>query len=91
MRSISMATNKTPAHKRIKRAEIGRDDWKIKAMERREENEKLKQELQSKDRTLSALIDRNRELEDNLKTFNKRVLEQDKLIENLKKKPFKQG
>ena len=31
-----MATEKTPAHKRIRRAEQGRDEWKIKAQLRRE-------------------------------------------------------
>ncbi len=43
--SYQMATEKTPAHKRIKRAEIGRNDWKLKATERREEIVKLQKEL----------------------------------------------
>ncbi len=43
-----MATDRTPGHKRIKRAETGRDDWKMKATLRREENEKLTHELESK-------------------------------------------
>ncbi len=34
-----MATKRTPAHKRISRAEAGRDEWKLKAVERREEIE----------------------------------------------------
>jgi hypothetical protein len=40
-----MATKKTPAHKRISRAETGREEWKLKAIERREEIEKLKKNL----------------------------------------------
>ena len=50
--SYQMATEKTPAHKRIKRAEIGRNDWKLKATERREEIVKLQKELESKEKKL---------------------------------------
>jgi hypothetical protein len=50
-----MATDKTPDHKRIKRAEEGRDEWKMKAIARREENEKLKLELNEKETYLTRL------------------------------------
>jgi outer membrane murein-binding lipoprotein Lpp len=36
-----MATDKTPAHKRAARAEKRSNEWKMKAIERREENECL--------------------------------------------------
>jgi hypothetical protein len=52
-----MATEKTPAHKRIRRAEQGREERKIKAQLRREEKEKLNGELQSKEALISELID----------------------------------
>lgn len=40
-----MATEKTPAHKRVARAENSATQWKMKAIERREENEALKDKL----------------------------------------------
>lgn len=80
-----MATEKTPAYKRIQRAETGRDDWKMKALERREEVEKLKRELISKEKLLAEIINRNQELVINLKLSNEKINEQDKLIESLKK------
>lgn len=81
-----MATDKTPKHKRIKRAETGRDDWKQKATTRREENERLKHELASKNVVLLKAINENQELENKLIAACKKISEQDKLIENLKKK-----
>ena len=81
-----MATDKTPKHKRIKRAETGRDDWKQKATQRREENEKLKYQLESKEAVLSKTINEINELENKLIAANQKISEQDKLIENLKKK-----
>ena len=42
-----MATEKTPAYKRIARAEQSSVDWKMKALERREENERLKKCLKT--------------------------------------------
>ena len=84
-----MATDKTPKHKRIKRAETGRDDWKLKATIRREENEKLKYELKSNEEVLAKTIHKNHELEDGLIAANKKISEQDKLIESLKKKPVR--
>ncbi len=40
-----MVTNKTPAHKRILRAENSAAEWKMKAIERREAAEALKNQL----------------------------------------------
>jgi chromosome segregation ATPase len=40
-----MATDKTPAHKRISRAENSVAQWKMKAIERREAAEALKEQL----------------------------------------------
>lgn len=54
-----MATDRTPDHKRIKRAEEGREQWKIKALLRREENEELKLELDETADHLSRLSDHN--------------------------------
>jgi septal ring factor EnvC (AmiA/AmiB activator) len=84
-----MATDKTPTHKRIKRAEEGRDDWKMKATLRREENEKLKRDLETKEKSLSEIKVRNCELEDQLIASSKKISEQNKLIEVLKKKSIK--
>lgn len=40
-----MATDKTPAHQRISRAENSAAEWKMKAIERREAAEALKEQL----------------------------------------------
>lgn len=40
-----MATEKTPAHQRISRAENSAAEWKMKAIERREAAEALKNQL----------------------------------------------
>ena len=40
-----MATDKTPAHLRISRAENSAAEWKMKAIERREATEALKEQL----------------------------------------------
>ena len=81
-----MATDKTPPHKRIKRAEVGRDDWKIKATERREEIEKLKKELMSKEAALLQMMGQNQELKTALIKSDKQIQEQNKLIDTFKKK-----
>ena len=81
-----MATEKTPIHKRIQRAEQGKEEWKIKAQLRREENEKLKRGLKSKEAFISELIESNQAFKDQLDLFQKKIEEQDMLIEKLKKK-----
>lgn len=81
-----MATDKTPIHKRIRRAEQGRDQWKNKAQLRREENEKLKREVETKAIHLDELIDENQKVKNQLKIFQKQIRTQEKLIETLKKK-----
>ena len=42
-----MATDKTPVHKRISRAENSSTEWKMKAIERREAAEALKEQLET--------------------------------------------
>jgi hypothetical protein len=81
-----MATEKTPVHKRIKRAEQGRDQWKNKAQLRREENEKLKRDLECKRIHISELIEENQAANDQLALYRKETKEQEKLIASLKKK-----
>jgi hypothetical protein len=81
-----MATDKTPKHKRIKRAETGRDDWKVKAIERREENEKLRKELQSKEDILLKTQNQIQDLEVKLILQSEKISEQDAMIANFKKK-----
>jgi hypothetical protein len=81
-----MATEKTPAHKRIKRAESGRDNWKIKALERREEIEQLKQELASKEAKISNLVDLNNQKNEKLTEAEKRIHVLEKENEYIKKK-----
>lgn len=59
-----MATEKTPPHKRIERAEKSAVEWKMKAIERREEAEQLKRQL---DHANERLETHNKELNE-LKT-----------------------
>jgi len=61
-----MATEKTPPHKRIVRAEEGREGWKAKALERREEVQRLTLELARKDERISTL---STELKEQKKQF----------------------
>jgi archaellum component FlaC len=81
-----MATDKTPDHKRIKRAEEGRNEWKTKALYRREENEKLKSELDKKTERSNDLYGQNNKLKKELSEADKRIAKLEKEIEDLKKK-----
>lgn len=81
-----MASDKTPAHKRIVRAEAGRTDWKMKALQRREENEKLKLDLGTKENRLLNLADKAKKLEAELEEANKKITHQEQIIDDLKKK-----
>jgi len=82
-----MATDKTPAYKRVKRAEAGREEWKLKALLRREENEKLAIEVKSKENRLTDLYDQNISFKEKLAEANKKIDKLEKEIEILKKKP----
>jgi archaellum component FlaC len=84
-----MATDKTPNHKRIKRAEEGRDEWKMKALSRREENEKLRSELSEKAERLDCFFDENSKLKNELSEADKRIAKLEKEVEGLKKKASK--
>lgn len=81
-----MATDKTPNHKRIKRAEEGREEWKMKALLRREENEKLKSELDTTTERLDSLYDQNSRLKKELDEASKRIAKLEKEAEGFKKK-----
>lgn len=81
-----MATDKTPTHKRIKRAEEGRNEWKVKALERREENEKLRLELSATTERLDYLCEQNSKLKKELDEASKRVAKLEKESEVFKKK-----
>lgn len=81
-----MATERTPNHKRIKRAEEGRADWKVKALSRREENEKLKSELNEKAERLDNLSEQNSRLKKELDEASKRIAKLEKESEMFKKK-----
>jgi hypothetical protein len=85
-----MATNKTPADKRIRRAEQGREDWKIKAQLRREENVKLMHKLEKMKLSLSKLEEEKQKVKDQLASLQKKCEEQDEVIEKLKKKSSRQ-
>jgi predicted RNase H-like nuclease (RuvC/YqgF family) len=89
MREPHMATDKTPDHKRIKRAEEGRDEWKIKALSRREENEKLKIELNEKRTRLTTICEQNKSLKKELEESKKSIEKIEKELELFKKKVFK--
>ncbi len=81
-----MATDKTPDHKRIKRAEEGREEWKMKALSRREEIEKLKSELCNKTEYSDKLHNQNNNLKKELNEADKRIAKLEKEVEDLKKK-----
>lgn len=88
-KNFYMATEKTPDHKRIKRAEEGRDQWKIKALSRREENEKLKSELGEITKRRDCLCDQNSKLKEELDAASKRIAKLEKEAEVFKKKASK--
>jgi chromosome segregation ATPase len=56
-----MATDKTPAHKRISRAENSSTHWKMKAIERREKSEILKEQLETASKNIQL---KNAELDE---------------------------
>jgi predicted nucleic acid-binding Zn-ribbon protein len=73
-----MATDKTPVHKRISRAEKSAAEWKMKAIERREAAEALKEQLTTASENIQI---KNAELDD----ANKRRATQEKQIAELTK------
>jgi septal ring factor EnvC (AmiA/AmiB activator) len=85
---LYMATERTPDHKRIKRAEEGRDQWKVKALSRREENEKLKSALNKKTEDLDHLFEQNEKLKKGLNEAERRIAKLEKESELFKKKAF---
>lgn len=80
-----MVTDRTPPHKRIARAEKGRDDWKTKAITRREEAEKLKLDLELKETRLHYNNEQLKLLKEQLAAAELQISDQQKTIENLKK------
>src|SRR5438105_3479218 len=84
-RSLKMATERTPAHKRIVRAEQGRDDWKIKAIERHEEAMRLRFNLESRDAQVVAQQELIQDLRQQLADSNKVVSNLIREVESLKK------
>lgn len=84
-----MATDRTPTHKRISRAEAGRDEWRGKAIERREESERLKRELASKNAALELLDCKYKELQEQLKQAVENLSRKEEEVEVLKKKHFR--
>jgi chromosome segregation ATPase len=71
-----MATEKTPPHKRISRAEDSATQWKVKAIERREAAEALKGQLATASENVRT---KNAELEE----ANKRCANQEKQLREL--------
>lgn len=80
-----MATERTPDHKRIARAEQGRDDWKIKAIQRRAETVRLKFALESRDAQVAAQQELIQDLRQQLTDSNKVVSNLIREVEELKK------
>lgn len=76
----------TPLHKRVKRAEKSRDEWKVKAIERREESEKFRKIIQNKDEEIQILKNTIQQLNSDLKQKNAKVKEFSRSIDDLKKK-----
>lgn len=71
-----MATDKTPAHKRISRAENSAAEWKMKAIERRETAEALKEQLATASENVQI---KSAELDE----ANKRCASQEKQLNEL--------
>lgn len=76
-----MATDKTPEHKRISRAENSAAEWKMKAIERREAAEALKDQLETA--VKNAQI-KNAELDEANKRCSKLEKQLDELAGQLK-------
>ena len=70
---LRMATDKTPVHKRISRAESSAAEWKMKAIERREAAETLKEQLATASENIQI---KNAELDE----ANKRCADQEKQL-----------
>ncbi len=81
-----MVTKRTPPHKRIARAEKAREEWKLKAIKRREESQQLRLELKKKNLRLECLKNENKELEKQLIAVEKEIPKYEKKVEELKKK-----
>ncbi len=95
-----MATDRTPPHKRIHRAENSATAWKQKATERREENERLQERLESLEKKFSqfhillaeangkanALEKQVESLSKDLEEANRTIVKQQEEIAELKKK-----
>jgi|TARA_B100000959_G_C14933403_1_gene604655 hypothetical protein len=58
-----MSTKRTPIHKRVARAEKAQENWKVKAIERREEAEKWKATANRKTDRIGALEEKYAESE----------------------------
>lgn len=71
-----MATDKTPIHKRISRAENSAAQWKMKAIERREAAERLKEQLEAEVKNMQI---KNAELDET----NKRCTDLEKQLSKL--------
>jgi hypothetical protein len=80
-----MASEKTPQYKRVKRAEEGREDWKAKALERREEIQRLTLELARKNERLLGLNLELKELKKKNTTVENKLTKQLTEMEYLKK------
>jgi DNA repair exonuclease SbcCD ATPase subunit len=94
----NMATDKTPPHKRIERAEKSVIKWRMKSNERREEIERLnlimkglKLKISKMDEINKTITQQNKQLEllkQDLQQAQTIIAKQDNIIEELKKKGF---
>lgn len=85
-----MATEKTPTHKRIARAEKSATEWKVKAIERREELEAVKGQLakisestKAKDAMLDEATAKGAHLEKQLQELSEKLKHADAVIATL--------
>lgn len=80
-----MATDKTPTYKRISRAEKSASTWKMKAIERREENEQLQSKLaaiEAKVASLTTLVEQYSDLQKQVKLLSNQLQEAHQIIVN---------
>ena len=91
-----MATGDTPLHKQLARADESASEWKMKAVQRREENELLKERLEYMEGRLNRLEGLMNQANDKtvvedlrkqLEIASKIIAHQQEEILSLKKKP----
>lgn len=78
-----MATDKTPPERRIERAEKSAAEWKLKAIERREEIERLNLRMKGIEEKVSELINKFKGQDKQIESFENQLKNAHLIIANL--------